>query len=197
MDTNTKTQLRCYGIPGNLVSCDFSNFRINSNNTDAAISCRLFAFSKLTKGQGLIISGPPNSGKSHLAVATLRNIVLSYKRQPIQESTLYISARQFLKIRSLDSQSIEKSPLLRNAYECQLLLLEDFGSEISSEWSFGELLYLISSRYNNLLRTIITSRLSPNDIFSHYFRKAINPLSVDKLLFRFDSGYCSTTILGC
>ena len=106
---------------------------------------------------GLLFSGDPGVGKTHLSVAVLRRILV--ERQ-IEASALFFDYRTLLrKIRASyhpDSPTTEME-ILRPVLEAEPLVLDDLGGENPTLWVFDTLFYILNHRYNEKKLTIFTT----------------------------------------
>ena len=110
-------------------------------------------------GRGLLLTGGCGSGKTHLAVAGLLEIVDRGKTgrilfQNFQDLIQEIQA-------SFDSDEVpSKSEILRPLLEADLLVLDELGSQKPSMFVQDILYYVINTRYNEERTTIFTTNLS-------------------------------------
>ena len=110
-------------------------------------------------GRGLLLIGPCGSGKTHLAVAALLEIIDSGKSgrllfRNFQDLIQEIQA-------SFDSDDTPtKSEILRPLLEVDLLVLDELGSQKPSMFVQDILYYIINSRYNAQKTTIFTTNFS-------------------------------------
>lgn len=118
------------------------------------------------------ITGPPGVGKTHLAVGYLREELL----QRGEDAGRFVRCVDFFKemratfgdSRGPQIQENEQEVLDRYGRQVALLILDDLGTEKSSDWVQQSLYDLIDSRYARLLPTVITSNLSLDQIAVHY-----------------------------
>jgi DNA replication protein DnaC len=114
-------------------------------------------------GRGLYFCGGVGTGKTHLAVAVM-NEVMQRKRVP----SLFVTVPEFLDNlreaymipgRDLD----EWMEAVKNA---DLLVLDDLGAEKPNPWVRERLFVVVNHRYREALPTIFTSNIGPRDLAS-------------------------------
>ena len=105
--------------------------------------------------RGLFFVGDPGVGKTHLAVAILKQVILTRGARGI-----FYDTRDLLKlIRSTynDANKTTELDVLRPVMEADLLVLDDLGAEKTSEWVEETLNLIVNTRYNERRATIFTS----------------------------------------
>ena len=114
-------------------------------------------------GRGLYFCGDVGTGKTHLAVAVM-NEVMQRKRVP----SLFVTVPEFLDNlreaymipgRDLD----EWMEAVKNA---ELLVLDDLGAEKPNPWVRERLFVVVNHRYREALPTLFTSNIGPRDLAS-------------------------------
>lgn len=167
-------------VPDRYRHCDFENFETdneienasreelaawNRSLTQAKLVVERFAeeFSpvpEMQSDQGLLLMGPCGAGKTHLAVAALKEIV---QRGP---SGLFYDYRELLKeiqdSYNAESQSTEMG-VLDPVLKAEILVLDDVGSSKPSLWALETVGHILNTRYNEKRVTILTTNFLDAD----------------------------------
>jgi DNA replication protein DnaC len=131
------------------------------DNMDAAYRLA-FDFAKNPDGW-LVFMGETGCGKTHLASA-----IVNY-RYEIGKPSLFVVVPDFLDhLRSAfnPESKISYDQLFESVKTAPLLVLDDFGEQTTNPWVKEKLYQLINYRYNSRLPTIITTRLSLDEIMN-------------------------------
>ena len=155
------------GVPGRYVDCAF-DARSGGKPYDR-LRPSLARAHKVAEGwadrfpdvdAGLLLSGSPGVGKTHLSVAILRRIL--HERE-IKAEALFADYRALLRDikRSYHPDApITESDVLRPILDAEPLVLDDLGGENPTLWVFDTLFYILNYRYNEKKLTIITTNYS-------------------------------------
>jgi len=143
-------------IPKRYQHCTIANFTVYNESLERAVdrASRIAnAFPVVPKG--LFLEGQPGVGKTHLAVAVLRQIV-----QATGAFGLFYDTRDLLRIiRSTYDPSLRMTEIevLRPVMSADLLVLDDLGAEKTSEWVEETMNLIVNTRYNERRLTLFTS----------------------------------------
>ena len=143
-------------IPKRYQHCTLANFTAYNESLEKAVArARRVAEAFPVVSQGLLLEGQPGVGKTHLAVAVLKQVIQSSGARG-----LFYDTRELLRvIRSTYDPSIRTTELevLRPVMAADLLVLDDLGAEKTSEWVDETMNLIVNTRYNERRLTIFTS----------------------------------------
>jgi len=143
-------------IPKRYQHCTLNNFvTYNESLQKAVAQARRLADAFPVANVGLFLEGQPGVGKTHLAVAVLKQIV-----EGTGARGLFYDTRDLLRIiRSTYDPSIRTTELevLRPVMTADLLVLDDLGAEKTSEWVEETMNLIVNTRYSERRLTIFTS----------------------------------------
>jgi DNA replication protein DnaC len=143
-------------IPKRYQHCTLANFAAYNESLEQAVTkARRVTESFPVAARGLLLEGQPGVGKTHLAVAVLKQVI-----QSTGARGLFYDTRDLLRvIRSTYDPSIRTTELeiLRPVMTAELLVLDDLGAEKTSEWVEETMNLIVNTRYNERRLTIFTS----------------------------------------
>jgi DNA replication protein DnaC len=117
-----------------------------------------------TKIEGTYIQGQNGTGKTTLAAFML---VANIKDEDDLENNFFISASELLfefKNSYSKNSDVSEKEILDKYSNVPLLIIDDFGIEKITDWSYQMLYILINRRYENMLSTIYTSNLTLEEL---------------------------------
>jgi len=143
-------------IPRRYQHCDFSNYiAYNEQLTKALQHATRLADGFPVVERGLFLLGPPGVGKTHLAVAVLRQVIGGRGARG-----LFYDTRDLLRVIRSTYNPVNQTAemdVLRPVMEADLLVLDDLGAEKTSEWVDETLNLIVNARYSAQRTTIFTS----------------------------------------
>lgn len=144
-------------VPPRYARCDLDNFVLYQNERliSAVAHARRFAAEFPAVPKGLCLIGPPGIGKTHIAVAVLRKVVMTHGAHG-----LFYDVRDLLRIiRSTYNPVVRTAEMdiLRPVMDADLLVLDDLGAEKPSEWVEETVNLIVNTRYNERRPTIFTT----------------------------------------
>lgn len=163
-------------IPARFIGRNFENFKATTEDQERALNvARDFAENfrdKLNRGHGLVFSGMPGTGKSHLAAAILQAILPDH-------TGLYTTAMGLIRmIRGTWRRDSERSEeeVLQMLCSVQLLVIDEIGVQYGTEGEQTILFEVLNRRYCDMRPTILLTNLPKQG-----FREYIGDRSFDRL----------------
>jgi DNA replication protein DnaC len=167
--TRCACQLRARGgamiavarIPKRYEHCELSNFTTDFPGADRSIALAQISAARFVQefdprdGKGLLLVGGIGTGKTHLAVGILKELIAARG-----SACLFCDYRELLKqIQNSYNNSVQATELqvLRPVFEAEVLLLDELGAVKPSEWVWDTVSLILNSRYNDNRTTIITT----------------------------------------
>lgn len=143
-------------IPPRYQSCTLETFKAPKNGplqNAFMYSCK-FVLEYPTQ-RGLLLAGPVGTGKTHLAVSIITRLIKTK-----QVNCLFYEFGSLLKeIQDSYNPSTQSSELrvLAPIYETELLVLDELGASVPSEWVRDIMYQIVNRRYNDRKPTIFTT----------------------------------------
>jgi len=155
--THASKRLSDARVPPRYARCDLENFVIYQNERLVSVVARARRFAEAfpAVSKGLCLIGPPGIGKTHIAVAVLRRVVIEQGARG-----LFYDVRDLLRvIRSTYNPVVRTAEMdiLRPVMDAELLVLDDLGAEKPSEWVEETVNLIVNTRYNERRPTIFTT----------------------------------------
>ncbi len=140
----------------------FDNFKSRAGAGRAFVESKRFVdeFDR-NQGIGLMMFGTPGSGKSHLAAAITHELLAKEK------SVVFQAVPELLeRIRSTFNKNAKESEqqIMKALQSCDLLVLDDIGSERVTGWVYEIFFRIVDGRYRNERPIVYTSNLTPKEL---------------------------------
>jgi len=154
-----KKVLAAARIPRRYTACSFESFKSASGSSQdrALLRAQSLVNEYPAVDRGLLFMGPAGVGKTHLAVAIIRGLVekgfagvfseFGALLKEIQDSYNPISKSSELKV-------------LAPIYQTEVLVLDELGATIPTDWVRDTMYQIINKRYNDKKLTIFTTNYS-------------------------------------
>ena len=166
----TASALARVRIPRRYEHCDFENFVAdvwvdrseaaswNRSLTQAKLVVEAFARNYPVGGEtGLLLMGPCGTGKTHLAVAALRELILRGHRARFYD---YRELLKELQASYDPNHPTSEMRVLEPVLETEVLLLDDIGASKPSAWALDTIGHILNKRYNEKRVTLLTTNYS-------------------------------------
>mgnify|MGYP001818516978 FL=1 len=151
------------GIPDRYRHCDLDGFELwNPEDPTLGKSLRLvqeFVDLYPDTDKGLVLMGPVGTGKTHLAVAALQQI-LREKRPPADGRFADFTSLVLEIQMSFEDTGARRKDILQPLVECDLLVVDELGAGKTTPWVMDLLYYLVNTRYLENRLTIFTTNYS-------------------------------------
>ena len=149
-------------IPRRYAHCEFTNFETHTDSQREAHRKAMRLVEQFpVVDRGLLFYGDPGVGKTHLAIALMKEAI---RRKGAR--AVFYETRELLKlVRDTYNNQVEATELdvLRPVLEADLLVLDDLGREKKSEWVEETLGLVVNTRYSERRTTVVTTNLQDVD----------------------------------
>lgn len=148
-------------IPRRYEHCELTNYDTDFPGAHASLAEAHFLASNFAKkcdprgDKGLLIIGKIGTGKTHLAVGIIKELILNRGI-----SCLFYDYRELLKeIQNSYNSTVQTTELdvLRPVFETDVLVLDELGAVKPTPWVWDTVSLILNSRYNENRTTIITT----------------------------------------
>jgi len=146
-------------IPERYAGCELANYRVGGNPVLAAakMAAEKFIEQYPLDKTGLLFEGSIGIGKTHLAVATIKEL-MQRKGVPC----LFYEYRELLKsIQNSYNNDVRTTELglLQPVFEAEILLLDELGATKPTDWVWDTVSFILNTRYNDNRTTLVTTNL--------------------------------------
>ena len=143
-------------IPRRYEDCTLENYEIHHpSQADALKISKKFVKNFPAQEVGLLYIGPCGVGKTHLAVAVIRELIIQKGAYCV-----FYDFREL--IRDIQNSytpdsGVSETEILAPVFNCEILVLDELGAKRPTAWVEETIFYIINYRYNQKRMTIFTS----------------------------------------
>ena len=152
--------LRRAGLPQRYAEASLGNYSASASlaaRVGHAAASRFVEAWPLTPFPGLLLTGTVGTGKTHLAVAILRTLVL--ERGATGRFADFGSLLKQLRSSYGENANLDEAEILRPVLACDVLALDEIGAQKPSDWVSDVIEHVLNTRYNENRTTLITTNL--------------------------------------
>jgi len=155
-------RLRRAAIPRRYEHCAFESYETALSYSHRSQGAALLRARKFVEGYplendgtGLILTGSIGVGKTHLAVAIMKALIVERGA-----TGLFYDYRDLLKqVQNSYNRQVQETELeiLRPVFEAEVLVLDELGASKPTDWVWDTVAHILNTRYNDRRTTIITT----------------------------------------
>jgi len=164
------------GVGRRHVHCSFDTYQGKENVVSA---CTKF----LVDPVDIVLTGSPGTGKTHLAVAILRELVRESKIRRDAHARFVPVPELLAEIRaSYRDDGPDERDIMDRYSQLPYLVLDDLGAEKTTEWSITTLYLIIDRRYRDMRPTVVTTNLTLDQIAGTLSERISSRLASGKII---------------
>ena len=153
----------CYS---NTEMVENTNMTVREYMRNVIAGCRQYAENFGRDGGNLVLYGSTGVGKTFLAGCIAKELIEQYR------SVVYLSAGDLFDLMAKDRFDRDEEDYeegsTQSILECELLIIDDLGTELSNSWTNSQLFYCLNERLLRKRSTIITTNLTPGQLGREY-----------------------------
>lgn len=132
------------------------------------------------QGEGLYIEGTCGTGKTHLAVAIAMQLIGRGIPVIIKTSIDLLGEIK----RSYDTHDVSEYEVTRAYKDADLLIVDDLGKELCTDWSLGVIYEILNDRYEEKRPTIITTNFNESALIQRLTPKGRDSINAGAIISR-------------
>ena len=137
-------------------------------------TCHRFVDDFSTEHGNLLFTGPTGVGKTFLTNCIARELIDRYY------SVIYLSANDLFEVFSKNRFEYQAEEEIKGMYQyildCDLLIIDDLGTELNNSFTSSQLFYCINERLNSSKSTIISTNHPLNELRDRYTERVTSRL---------------------
>jgi DNA replication protein DnaC len=137
-------------------------------------TCKNFVHTFSREPGNLLFTGPTGVGKTFLTNCIAKELMDGYY------SVIYLSANDLFEVFSKNRFDYNDEDDMRGMYQyildCDLLIIDDLGTELNNSFTSSELFYCINERLNSSKSTIISTNHPINELRDRYTERVTSRL---------------------
>jgi len=171
-----KENIKSSGMGRLIEEQSFDNFDLSVYEYDPAVSVKMqnvlntakdfaYNFAKKHKGKNLLLMGNTGTGKTHVSTSIAKVLIEGGYYVLYDSAQNIVASFENDKFRSGYGQY---EPEADKYLECDLLIIDDLGTEFINQFTVSCLYNLFTTRRNRGLSTIVSTNLAPAELASKY-----------------------------
>ena len=149
--------------------------------------CRRYAvdFAQDREPRNLFLSGPPGLGKTFLSACIARTVSEADFSVVYDTANNIFRAFEDRKFQYNEEEGRDARDETRRYLSCDLLILDDLGTELTTQFTQSTLYELINTRLAQHLRTVISSNIPQTELKARYSAQTVSRLEGEYQLLQF------------
>lgn len=132
-------------------------------------ACRRYAEEFNGKeGKNLLFYGGPGVGKTHLSTAIAKTVIENGFDVVYETASNLLSDFETERFDRAYRTDPDAPSLSARYFECDLLIIDDLGTEMTNQFTISVLYNLLNTRMNKALSTLISTNLPPEELRKRY-----------------------------
>jgi DNA replication protein DnaC len=166
LERAARSRFAAANIPTRYQHCTLDNFEAYNDSLKRAVKYARtvvadFPVNSAGRDRGLLLIGLPGVGKTHIAVAILKECI---RKGGTGRFFTTVDLMAALRSTYSGNDALTESAVLKDVSEADLVVLDELGRERATEWRDEILHLVINQRYSHRRPTILTTNFDVSDI---------------------------------